>query len=421
MEKMAEYPKLRSNFRADNFIIKDGQKYVVVSDVLIQGRDSQKKLALPGKLWQVARLMNGTADIDTLCEYATNLFWTDVKRSDIEGVVSQLDEFFLLDNDRYREKLKQCRESMEHGRYRRIINDPKYFSPEYEDLREEIDRTFLSPYGPGSLPDEAGHSPEHRLLGVIAPHGNYGVSGPCAAHAYREIFLSGPFDLFVIIGYNHIYANNMIESLHKDVETPLGKIRVDGEFGNAVLDKRPGTITQGGVANYLEHSIDMQIPMLQYILNRNGNEAKIYPFILANKPKMESVTDALNFRKVISNVGAAVREVIREQGKKVCIIASGDFTHLGPYYGTAEVTEADIASIYKFDHTNIDMIVRMQKDAFYKHTIESNYCCITPIYFMLSVLGPDCKGKLLKYYTSWDVLGKQDNINTFAALGFYTD
>lgn len=421
MEKYAEYPKLRDNFRADNYIFKDGQKYVVVSDVLIQGRDSKKKLVLPGKLWQVAVLMNGAVDVDTLREYAMHIFWTDIKREVIESVISQLDEYFLLDNNRYREKLRQCKEDLGRREYRPIIDDPRCFTSECGELTEELGRTFLSSHGPGNLPDNVSHPPKQQLLGLVVPHGSYGVSGPCAAHAYREISLADPFDLFVIIGYNHIYANNSIESLHKDVKTPLGDLQVDREFGNALMDKLPDRVRQGGVANYLEHSIDMQLPMLRYVLNKCGREAKIYPFILANRPKFASITDALDFRKVVSNVAAALREVVKEQGKNVCIIASGDFTHSGPYYGTAKITEADTAKIKKFDQSNLDLIVQMQKDAFYKHAIESTYCCVTPIYFLLSVLEPGCKGKLLKYYSSWDILGISENINTFAALGFYAD
>jgi AmmeMemoRadiSam system protein B len=162
----------------------------------------------------------------------------------------------------------------------------------------------------------------------------------------------------------------------------------------------------------------MQIPMLQFTLQKTGREARILPIILSNVPKLFDLNAAMEFRKTMAKVGEAVRNTIRNQEKRACIIASGDFTHCGPYYGDPKPDAAAMDEVSRFDSKSIELIMSGKKDDFFKRTAITKYCCVTPVYLLLSCLESSLKARLLKYYTSWDIAGQKDDVNTFASILF---
>jgi len=413
-----EHPQLRSNLRTDNYVLEGDQKYVIVTDVLIQGREVKNKLKMPYDLWQIALLMDGQSDKELIRKRASEWYWKELSPGDIEKAIDQLDKYYLLKNDRYENRLAEIQIDLSKIEARNTVALKNAFEPDGDKLLEQIEGLFLSPFGPGRLPSE-NQTKSPGLKGVISPHANYAISGPCAAHAYQEIAGAGEYDLFIIIGYNHIYAENKIETLMKDIITPIGKVAVDTEFGRALLNRASDLIDEGGIANYHEHSIDMQMPLLKYILRQTEREARIFPLILSNIPKLFNVDAAFNFRRKARRTAEAIRDTIAELNRKTCLIASGDFTHHGPYYGDGDVDDGTLEYIKKFDAGSLDLIVSGRKDDFYKRALPTKYCCTTPIYLLMSILDPEARGRVLKYYNSWDINGESQDINTFASVAFY--
>ncbi|MBW2992995.1 AmmeMemoRadiSam system protein B, partial [Candidatus Woesearchaeota archaeon] len=89
----------------------------------------------------------------------------------------------------------------------------------YEELFELLDRQisecFTHKLGPGALPSKR---TENKLIGIIAPHAGYQMSGPCQAWAYKEIAESEFPDIFIILGANH-QAKGKAATLLDDFET----------------------------------------------------------------------------------------------------------------------------------------------------------------------------------------------------------
>lgn len=411
-------PKLRSNLRADNYLLDGETKNVVVTDVLLRREDNSPKLKLPYELWEIALLMDGQSDAETIQQHASRWKWIDVSMDMVHRATSELDKYYLLDNSRYQQRLQKIGENLSRQPFRQTIAHSHFFAPEPKQLTSQLENCYLSPFGPGQLPSATTDGVTQNVRGAIVPHAHYDVSGPCAAWAYHKIARSHAFDLFVVIGYNHIYAENRIETLVKDVSSPFGKISVDTDFAQALLARSSGSLEEGGIANYYEHSIDMQIPMLQYMLHQTGRKAKILPIILSNVPKAGHIDAVMGFRQTMSAVGDAVRETIAEQGKRACIIASGDFTHCGPYYGDPEPDSTTMSELGRFDKSSIDLILNDHRDDFYKRTVDTKYCCVTPVYLLLSCLERPFQAQLLKYYTSWDIVGQRRDVNSFASIVF---
>ncbi len=409
-------PGLRSNLRTDNYVTHNGRRYVVISDVLLRGKDRQNKIRVSHDLWQIALLLDGVSDLASVREKAQRFCWRQLTNDQILAAVDRLDEYYLLKNSRYNTRLKKIRQRLDANETRPLAWSDGPASPEKLDTR--IAQAFTSPWGP-TTESAKKLSVEGEIKGALVPHASLDISGPCAAHVYDAISRIREFDLFVIFGYNHIYAENRIETLAKDVISPLGRMAVDREFVTACLDLAGPVIESGGIANYYEHSIDTQIPMLQFVLRQQGREAKIAYFILSNIPKGYAPLAAIEFKSSISRAADAITAAAAEVGRRVCYIASGDFCHHGPYYGDDETTDNDSAQLRAFDQRCLNMLESDRKDDFYRIAIATKYCCTTPVYLLLSCLGTKVKGKVLSYYSSWDVIGKSPDINTFASIAFY--
>ncbi len=272
-----------------------------------------------------------------------------------------------------------------------------FYEAEKEALREQIRGCFLSEFGPGSLPEG---NREEAILGVIAPHAGYAYSGACAAYSYKEIAESKLPDVFIILGLSHSGGDSSISL--EDWETPLGVVECDKDFGRALM-KNTG-LKQNEMAHAQEHSIEVQLPFLQFI---SGNNIKIMPVI---------ASPDIPYGELAKNIV----KTIKEENKKACIIASSDFTHYGVNYGYFPFKTGVKESLYALDKGAIEQIKSLTASDFlgYAERTGATICGKFPIAVMMGVcrLLNGKKAKLLKYYTSGDVVGDYSSAVGYASL-----
>ncbi|MBC7129952.1 AmmeMemoRadiSam system protein B, partial [Candidatus Bathyarchaeota archaeon] len=131
-------------------------------------------------------------------------------------------------------------------------------------LRKQIEQCFLHKLGPKATPQVADNGPR-RIIGLISPHAGYMYSGPVAAHAYYSLAMDGRIDLAVILGPNHSGYGSALAIMREGVwRTPLGDVEVDREVADEIV-KLSNIVDVDEVAHRYEHSIEVQIPFLQYI------------------------------------------------------------------------------------------------------------------------------------------------------------
>lgn len=103
-----------------------------------------------------------------------------------------------------------------------------------------------------------------KVQTLIVPHAGYDYSGLVAASGYKSIPADTPYENIFIIASSHreqfkgfsIYpAGNYI--------TPLGKAKVNSEIASTLTDAHPD-IVYYAKAHDREHSIEVQIPYIQY-------------------------------------------------------------------------------------------------------------------------------------------------------------
>ena len=139
-----------------------------------------------------------------------------------------------------------------------------FYDHEPAELRKRITECFLSPLGPGKMP-EAPKGRVGNVLGIVSPHAGYIYSGPGAANAFRALEEDGLPQIAVIIGPKHRYPGaDVAIDTSEAWSTPLGTVKVDREVCERIVDKCDYAEADS-MAHLQEHSIEVQIPFLQFI------------------------------------------------------------------------------------------------------------------------------------------------------------
>ena len=231
--------------------------------------------------------------------------------------------------------------------------------------------------------------PLNRVFGIISPHAGYAYSGKAAAFSYKSIYKQ-KFDTFVILGTNH--SERGIGISDEDFETPLGIIKTDKEFVR-LLKKDFGQ----EFPSY-EHSIEVQLPFIQHLF-----KAKIVPIAVSSDSYSEC-----------SRLAESIYDASKRLKRKICVVASGDFTHYGEDYDFTDKKPSEI------DPVAIKLIEKMDSKKFFEFSENLTICgssAITVCIELCKKLGS--KGaKLLKYYNSGDVSKDYRNIVGYASMAF---
>ncbi|MBN1831501.1 MAG: AmmeMemoRadiSam system protein B [Deltaproteobacteria bacterium] len=116
------------------------------------------------------------------------------------------------------------------------------------------------------------------LRAIIVPHAGHIYSGPVAAHAYG-LLRGKEIRRVIMIGPSHRVAFRGVSvNLQSGYETPLGIVRVDQELAKKIIDADP-FIRHIHKVHASEHSLEIQLPFLQSILN----DFQIVPIIMGEQ------------------------------------------------------------------------------------------------------------------------------------------
>ncbi len=273
-------------------------------------------------------------------------------------------------------------------------------------LKQKIKDSFEGPRGPGVTPPEKESLKKSRLpIAVISPHAGYDYSGECAAWSYKAIGEAPLADVYIIIGPNH----NGLESglTQEPFETPFGIVRVDQDFARRLLAK--GNIKENNLIHEDEHSIEVQLPFLQFTHFGNLERIKILPIIIGSK-------STINLRALAVDL----KEVMMETNKKAVFIISSDFTHYGRQYHYIPFSQNIQENIAKLDKGAIDFIKKMDYEGLddYANKNLMTICGLLPIELLLMTIKPE-KVLLEQYYTSAEITGDEKNSVSYASMVFY--
>ena len=275
---------------------------------------------------------------------------------------------------------------------RRATVAGSFYEGRREKLRKQVEECYTHPLGPGELPQKSLRR-KGEILGIVSPHAGYLYSGPVAAWGFREVIEKETPEIVVILGPNHYGIGGRVSLMSEGFwETPLGRVEIDKEIAEKIGKVCP-FVEFDERAHLREHSLEVQLPFLQYSL---GNEFKIIPICMQKQSE-----------EISRGLGKGLAEVLKE--KDVLIIASTDFTH----YERREIAE-------KNDRKVIKAILSLQPEKVIETVLNYNVsmCGPGPVMGMIvatSLLGAK-KARLLKYATSGDITGDYASVVGYASI-----
>ncbi len=165
-----------------------------------------------------------------------------------------------------------------------------------------------------------------NIIALICPHAGYIYSGKVAASAYNQLPKGKVYDNVFILASSH-RANFDFASIYMDGNfiTPLGEAKVNRVLAKKICDDNPVLFRSYREPHESEHSIEVQIPFLQYIYSDKLN---IVPILLG----IQSI-------ETCAKVAAALKPYF--SGKNLFIISS-DFSHY-PEYSDACIVDSETA------------------------------------------------------------------------------
>lgn len=277
----------------------------------------------------------------------------------------------------------------------------QFYSGTREGLIREIEACFASRLGPGPCiravdrgrPEPTGS----RIVGLVCPHAGYVYSGAAAAWAYGALAANAIPEVAIILGPNH-YGLGAAAALSPDEEwaTPLGTVKVDTETAQAIL-KLSEYCQRDVLAHAREHSIEVQLPFIQYIA---GDAVRIVPISISHL----SEDDAL---ALVEDLGKAISEAVH--GKDAVVVASSDFTH---YESKSSAATKDALAIERI----LALDARGLIDTVYSRNITMCGVIGTAVMIESCVRLGAKSARKLTYYTSGDVTGDIDQVVGYAAL-----
>lgn len=265
-------------------------------------------------------------------------------------------------------------------------------------LINEIESLFKSRLGPGEVPPVSIEGPRN-ILGLISPHAGYTYSGAIAAHGYYHLALDGLPETVVLIGPNHTGLGGAI-SVYPGGKwhTPLGEVRVNEELARMIVETSP-LLEADTLAHKYEHSIEVQIPFLQYIYGKANKTFEIVPVVMMYQSWAG-----------VETLGEALVKVLRSLDKAdYLLIASTDYSHYVPAH---VATKKDSLTFPLVEELNAKRLI----ETVYAEDISMcGYGPVAALLYVASKLGA-CKGILLKYANSGDVTGDYTSVVGYASF-----
>jgi AmmeMemoRadiSam system protein B len=206
----------------------------------------------------------------------------------------------------------------------------------------------------------SGDLPDPIVAGIV-PHAGWVFSGRLAAMVFQAVRqVDGQVDTFVLFGAAHRYYSGSPAVYDRGAwETPLGLAYIDEELADQIVSL--GALASPN-AHSGEHSIEVQVPFIQYLFPN----ARIVPIL------MPLSGFEVPFGTAVGRLLASLED------KQAVCIASTDLTHYGPRYGFCPAGTGPSALAWAHqvnDREFIELAVRMEAEKIVPTASEKQNAC----------------------------------------------
>jgi MEMO1 family protein len=203
----------------------------------------------------------------------------------------------------------------------------QFYPADKNELSKMLKNLFARAVAPEKMPG---------VVAIICPHAGYVYSGGVAASSYNQIDPTKEYDNIFVLGPSH-YVGFEGASVYDegDFITPLGTVKVNRELGQELIKKHK-VFTDRADAHRLEHSIEVQLPFIQYIMRK---PFRIVPIVVG-----ASTLDAC------AEIASALRPYFNS---KNLFVISTDFSHYPAYDDANAVDKATADAVLSNSAENL--------------------------------------------------------------------
>jgi len=245
-------------------------------------------------------------------------------------------------------------------------------------------------------------TPFLKVRAIISPHAGYVYSGKIAASAFSTIDRNTSYKNIFLIGSSHVMAFEGASVYNSgDFLTPLGKVTVNKEIANILKADRLFNYPVN--AHLQEHSLEVQMPLIQYYFKDNP---PVIPIIIGtnNTGNIKKIAEILKPWFIPENL----------------FIISSDFSHYPSYKTANELDNATATAIVSGDPKKFLNVLKMNANVD-DPGLSTSMCGWTSGLLLLYLAeGSDLEFKKIDYCNSGDSrFGNKDEVVGYNAIALF--
>ncbi len=345
----------------------------------------ERQLIFPAALAQMLPLCDGTRSPRQIQNALSEHLGVPVPFDIISEALAQLDAAYLLHNDRYDARRQALLDIYRAQPYR----PPALAGLSYPAAPAEL-AALLRGYGngdPAPVDTWQGH-------GVVSPHIDYQRGGPVYARVWRR---AAPAvlaaDLVLIFGTDHQGGPGSITLTPLPYATPFGVLPTERALIDHLADALGPEAAYAEELNHRqEHSVELSAVWLHHIFHQAGvAPCPMVPILVGS---FHHFVTSGNHPSQEPRFGRFLETLRRETaGRRVLAVGSVDLAHVGPAFGDIFGMDAERRTQLRGeDEALMHTVMAGDAAGFYDRIAaieDSNRICgFSPLYLMLSLLGP---------------------------------
>jgi len=259
----------------------------------------------------------------------------------------------------------------------------------------------LTEYIDGLLDAVKPVKPQMPVRALIVPHAGYRYSGATAAEVFALV-RGREYKRVILLAPSHRSGFRGLSIAEVDAyQTPLGNIPLDAP---AVAElRRSELVSADPTAHAREHSIEIQLPMLQRALKPGW---RLVP-LLVGQMRTEDYETAADLLRPLAD-------------ETTLVVVSSDFTHFGPRFGYMPFALNDETpkKIRALDEGAVERILEGDASGFldYQSRTGITICGYRPLAVLLTLLPADVRVRRVAYATSGEMTGDWTNSVSYVGM-----
>lgn len=250
----------------------------------------------------------------------------------------------------------------------------KFYSSSEKGLKKDLKTLF----------DKSENKNIKNIKALISPHAGYVFSGEVAASAFKQIPRDKKYKRVFILASSHVMSFKGASIYNAgDYITPLGKVKVDKELIRDLFDDNTnlGFVRDAHIS---EHSIEVQLPFLQYWLN---NEFTLIPIVLG--------TSNID---VCQSIAKSLKKYYNDEN---LFVVSTDFSHY-PEYDDAVDVDGTTANAVVSGNPRLLLEVLAQNRNKHIDNLSTSMCGSSAVVTMMNIANSSDKYTQILYKNSGD-------------------